>query len=404
VAVQKLSKTVVDELVWDPAGASTQIVWDDSLTNFGVRVYESGHKTYLWAHTNSSGQYRIGRLGKVGLVTFTQAKEQAKQLLSKVSVGTTSKPIQIMTFKAAATIWVDQYAKKHRKAWEHVRDYVLFPHRPTAPAYKLHNLKLRKGGRADFFAELDAVCQAYAETAPRASDYLGKTVQAVLNWHVKKGNLDPEYRDIAYGLDPYKPTKVDKSILPDEFKKLAFALAAESLEDRCAIWLSLFVGARMKSEVWRLRWENIHLDSGVFTFHDTKTTPHELPITPMIRVILDALPRTSEWLFPSSSSAGHRTEDRRLAGRLRKNVKFAHPFTIHSLRHTCRTFAISYLEIPEGTVNALTNHAGDSRTASSLYVHTHRQNVSQAIERIAAFMLEKAGIDDFEAHIQKAAI
>lgn len=71
--------------------ASTQdkdlYLWDSSLAGFGIRIKPSGLKTFLLQYRNSTGRSRRVSIGKYGVLTLSQAKDQAKKLLGQVAAG-----------------------------------------------------------------------------------------------------------------------------------------------------------------------------------------------------------------------------------------------------------------------------------------------------------------------------
>ena len=81
----KLTKRAIDAL--RPA-AKDQLVWDDEVRGFGVRVKPSGVKSYLIQYRNAHGRSRRFTLGKHGVLTLDEARRQAKKCLSpRVAAG-----------------------------------------------------------------------------------------------------------------------------------------------------------------------------------------------------------------------------------------------------------------------------------------------------------------------------
>jgi hypothetical protein len=83
---EKLSKTAVERI---KAADQDVVVWDKTLPGFGVRVKPSGVRSYLiqYRNRNTSAPTRltIGRHGP--LLTFDQAKKQARDMLADVMRG-----------------------------------------------------------------------------------------------------------------------------------------------------------------------------------------------------------------------------------------------------------------------------------------------------------------------------
>jgi len=86
MASLKLTKTVVESL---PPTAQEQVIWDESLPGFGVRIKPTGVRSYIVQyrnrHTGASKRMTIGQHGP--LLTFEQAKRQARALLADAARG-----------------------------------------------------------------------------------------------------------------------------------------------------------------------------------------------------------------------------------------------------------------------------------------------------------------------------
>jgi hypothetical protein len=84
----KLTKKAVDAA--NPKRAR-YIVWDSELKGFGVRVAESGTKTYFIRYRPRDGgrgaPKRFVVLGRHGVITPDQARERARTLLGEVAAG-----------------------------------------------------------------------------------------------------------------------------------------------------------------------------------------------------------------------------------------------------------------------------------------------------------------------------
>ncbi|MFL5068124.1 MAG: integrase arm-type DNA-binding domain-containing protein, partial [Xanthobacteraceae bacterium] len=86
MSTQKLTKSVLDRV--KPNGTE-QIIWDEALPGFGVRVKPNGNRSYVVQYRNrgtgASKRMTIGRHGPT--LTFDQAKKQARLLLADVLRG-----------------------------------------------------------------------------------------------------------------------------------------------------------------------------------------------------------------------------------------------------------------------------------------------------------------------------
>jgi len=99
--VAKLTKRVVDAAQAPKLGQS--FLWDGELRGFGVRVMQSGLKTFILQYRNAEGRSRRMVLGRYGVLTVEQARDQARIRLGLVAGG--SDPAQDkQELRAAPTV------------------------------------------------------------------------------------------------------------------------------------------------------------------------------------------------------------------------------------------------------------------------------------------------------------
>jgi len=80
----KLTKRFVDAL--KPVTRDT-LYRDDDLTGFALRAKPSGARTWVIQYRNSAGRTRKLALGRVGVLTPDEARQQARQALGRVAAG-----------------------------------------------------------------------------------------------------------------------------------------------------------------------------------------------------------------------------------------------------------------------------------------------------------------------------
>src|SRR5689334_9104800 len=80
----RITKRFVDAL---KDSKENVVHWDDQLRGFGLRVKPSGAKAYLIQYRNRAGQSRRLTLGRVGVLTPHDARNQARNALADVAKG-----------------------------------------------------------------------------------------------------------------------------------------------------------------------------------------------------------------------------------------------------------------------------------------------------------------------------
>ncbi len=83
--MSRLTKRSVDAFKAPASGQ--EFLWDGELRGFGVRAVPSGLKTFVIQYRTLQGQSRRVMLGRYGVLTVEQAREQAKIKLGQVAGG-----------------------------------------------------------------------------------------------------------------------------------------------------------------------------------------------------------------------------------------------------------------------------------------------------------------------------
>jgi integrase len=152
----------------------------------------------------------------------------------------------------------------------------------------------------------------------------------------------------------------------NEAPKLLLALPSEL--DRVIVTLAPLIGFR-RGNLFKLRWEHVDFDAGVIWARKTKSgKPYPVPMSDEVRKILEGLPKTSEWVFPSENPSMPLDADnwyRRVFQPACARAGIA-DFHFHDLRHTFGT-RLAEAGTHLAVIQALMGHA-DPRTTAR-YTH-----------------------------------
>ena len=113
----KITKQAVDKAA---PGASRYILWDTDLKGFGVRVAESGTKTYVVRYRprnlGAGSPKRFVVLGRHGVIAPDQARSKAKQILGAVAAGEDPAKARSVSPSASAAGLVESFIREHAHA------------------------------------------------------------------------------------------------------------------------------------------------------------------------------------------------------------------------------------------------------------------------------------------------
>ena len=193
------------------------------------------------------------------------------------------------------------------------------------------------------------------------------------------------------GMRRYRLTKQERFLSDAEYRRLG--LFMQEQEPRtplqvAMLLLYLLTGCR-KSEIRTLKWAYYRAgrnDRKHLFLPDSKTGPKIVFLSDLVRTVLDALPRKSEWVFPTTM--------RRKRGRPRKDtapffdIAFWNVFRdraglpgmrLHDLRHSYASLAIRN-GVSLVTLGRLLGHADPETTLQ--YTHLTNGALSEAVEMV----------------------
>jgi integrase len=168
----------------------------------------------------------------------------------------------------------------------------------------------------------------------------------------------------------------DRVISREEEVRYLFA-APPLLKDVATILLDC--GLRPE-ECFRLQTENVRDGAIHINWGKTKAARRRIPLTPRVKVILDARIKTatSEWVFPAPTRSGHMegSSVKKQQARVFRVTRIK-PFELYCLRHTCLTRWAPQMDA--FTLAYLAGHT--DITVTKRYVHPEDETVKAAMER-----------------------
>lgn len=399
----KLTKRSVDAL---EKRATDYIVWDDELPGFGVRVWESGRKTFV-AQYRKAGRTRRVKIGPHGALAVEEARKEARGILGDVARGedpaedraTRRKSLTVTQLcddyvaaaerglimgkrqlpKKASTLGVDRgRIERHIKpllGTKLVRDLTLadvnkFIRDVTIGKTAAVVKTAKKRGKA--------VVEGGAGTAARTTGLLG----GILSYAVSEGVIP---FNPARGAKRQADATRSRRLTPDEYRRLGAALRAadddgEPEQGIAGVWLLALTGCRV-SEITGLQHDEIDLDGSCLRLKDSKEGASVRPIgSPVVTIIRGIVgKRGSPYLLPAERREGPYGSMPRAIERIMTRAKLS-DVTAHTLRHSFASVA-GDLGFTESTIAAMLGHAAGSVTGR--YVHHLDSVLIAAADKVA---------------------
>lgn len=396
-----LNKSVIDKL--EPK-TSDYFVWDANVSNFGMRVYSSGRKTYLIQYRKGGGTRRY-TIGAHGHLTVQQARKEAQVKLGEVATGgDPSQDRQREHRRLSLSQICDEYFEygcEHKKASTIEADrYRLERHiRPI-----LGKLKADDISQADITKFMKKVAAGYTPKATTTKSR-GRTVFSggkgtanrtvgllggIFSFAILQGYC---VANPVHGVKKYQEGKRERFLSEQEYKRLGNAMTlleknGGNLLALKAIRLLAITGCRA-GEVTILKWEFIDWENGYLRLPDTKTGYRNIPILGeglgMLRE-LESQTKSEVWVFPNTVG-GPLKDLRKIWVQLTESAKLP-GVRIHDLRHSYASSAIS-AGISLYEIGKILGHRCQETTAR--YAHLSDEAVSRATsvtsEHIAAAMM-----------------
>lgn len=352
------------------------ILRDDSLPGLHLRAFDNRKSFYLYFRTKT-GQERRPKLGDHGVITLTQARKIAKQMLGEVAAGgdPIAKREGARGEPTLADLWAEYWKRHGSKKKSGEADQGIW----NRYLSKMAGRKLSAIGYTDI-ADLH---EKLADTPIMANRVLALASKMFsfahrpLQWHA---GVNP-----CKGVARYKEIKRKRYAKAHELTKLAQALAAEAEANPASVaflYLLILTGAR-KGEIAKAKWSDLHGNKLVLKEHKTDATGHDrvIHLPPQAMAVIDRLPRTSGTITGIQSPQAIWEKIRAAAG--------CEDLRIHDLRHSFASAAIG-AGMTLAQIGELLGHTSTQTTAR--YAHLVEEAAAKAASDTAAHIGAAMGL------------
>ncbi len=391
----KLTKTACEraEYPFDPTTERRFVLWDNAVRGFGLRVYPSNRKTFVF-RCEVAGRQRWMQLGDFGPMTVQQARQRARR--ARVEADDGEDPVearrqrrrQASTLGELARDFMAEIAAARKPKTARTYQQLLDAH--ILPRFgKFRPAAITEDDVAAFHRTMKGTPYA----ANRALWLLSKLMRIAEKRGLRRPGTNPSedvkrYRETARKryLSSEELVKIGDAIsrLESEGVELASVggrVTTVSTHAAAALRLLLFTGCRV-NEVLQLRWEDIDFEHALVRLADTKTGERHMPLTAPALAVFDTIPRVpgNPWVVVGQNAGNHLT-DLALPWRRVLEVAGLSGIRLHDLRHTVGAWAAS-----SGLSLLLVGKLLGHRQAASTerYAHLAADPVREAAERVAA--------------------
>jgi integrase len=372
-----LTKLIIERVEADPA--RDVFLWDGRVPGFGVRIYPTGKRMYVFQYRTKARQQRRVAIGLHGPLTIETAREVAADLYEAVRKG--GDPAEEQKRDARRTPHtiervIDEFMLRHmagkRRAPRYIEETRRNFDKHVLPRWRGRDFKAIR--RHDVIELLDAIID---ENKPVAANRTLAAIRKLFNWALQRGII--EATPIALVEMPGAEHKRERTLSANEIRAIWAAAGALGYPFGLFFRMALATGQR-REEVAGMRWADIDESERIWTLPSEMTKAaraHVVPLSPLALEILAEAKEMANQLFAKPENAkvpayifttrgdrpisGYSKAKARLdrvvaAARSEAGLTDLEPWTIHDLRRTVGT-GLGKLGVSRFIISRVLNHA-----------------------------------------------
>jgi integrase len=386
--VAHITKAFVESAEVPPEGQHEIFYWDGSLKGFGLRVTDTGFKSFVW-----QGRLKSGRMRRLTIrpdcryLSVAQARVKWMEIKTLAANGT-DPTLERRRERQAPTFGdiCESYCKEAESRG--VRSIANSRQRLENDCPRWRNRKASEITRDEVARLQDKIGEERGQVTANRTACL---IRRIFNHALDRGLISCS--NPATRVKLFHEEARTRFLSVEELARVNAALAAEPNEYwRACFPLLLLLGPR-RGDLLSARWSDFNLDAKTWRIPTAKTgREHLLPLPEGAVAILRSLPslHSSPWVFPGPSRSGHLRSPRKAWDRIRRAAK-VEDCTIHDLRRTLGSWLAS-----EGhslpLIGRVLGHQAQSST--QIYARLALDPVRKALEANAKLMLGANGFTE----------
>jgi integrase len=384
----RLTVRSVETLKLEP-GAADRIWFDDAIPGFGLRVRDTGSRSWIFQY-KVAGKTRRLVIGQASAIKLGRAREIASQHHAKVKLGgnpAAEKRLQVQrashTFGALVTRYLEQQRSELRPG-----SYLEVARHLEKHSTPLHPLPVDAIDQRAIAERLSAI--AKGSGAPTANR-VRASMSAMYTWGMREGLV---LANPVANTNKRDETPRERVLRDDELRTVWRALGDNQYGT--IVKLLILNGQRL-NEIAGLRWPEIDFDRGVISLPSERTKngrPHEVPMAGQVLSLLEAQERTDDRELVFGRGIGPFSGFSRCKDALDDRIaelnggRALAPWVLHDLRRSVAT-GMAEIGIQPHVIEAVLNH-----------VSGHKGGIAGIYNR-AQYSVEKAqALARWDEHIR----
>ncbi len=330
-------------------GETEKIYFDDEIPGFGLRLRESGGRTWVFQY-KLGAKHRRMTFGKYPALDATKAREQASYLHAKVRLGLDPAGEKADERNRASEVFshVAKLFRDRQRDRVKPRSLVEIDRHLQVNCRPLHGLPFPKINR-------NAIAQLLTETTqargPIAANRLRDTLSSLFTWAMREGLTES---NPVLATNRNDEAARDRVLTAAELRSVWNALPAG---DYGAIVKLLILTGQREREISDLRWSEIDLEHNVIRLPAARTKnkrAHSIPVSGGVRAILEAQHRQDGRDFVFGRGQGGFSGFSRCKERLDEKLNLP-PWTLQDLRRSTATH-MAEIGVQPHIIEAVLNH------------------------------------------------